>query len=155
MPDRTEDVIDQLHALMHLFKDRMRQALNVDGGGLGPTEARALRFFSHHPGSTQQDLVAHSGRDKAQITRIVQQLMERELLAREPDPNDGRRFNLQLTKKGLALQEAMHTQRKKLAADMLRDLSKDERQQLGGLLERMRESAEGSSTAASERIASR
>jgi DNA-binding MarR family transcriptional regulator len=141
MPNQTEDVIDQLHALMHLFKDRMRQALSVDGDGLGPTEARALRFFSHHPGSTQQDLVAHSGRDKAQITRIVQQLMERNLLAREPDPSDGRRFNLQLTKKGLALQEAMHTQRKKLAADMLRDLSKEERLQLGGLLERMRASA--------------
>jgi DNA-binding MarR family transcriptional regulator len=125
---------------MHVFNDRMRQALD-EGGGLGPTEARALRFFSHHPGSTQQDLVAHSGRDKAQIARIVQQLMERDLLAREPDPSDRRRFNLQLTKKGMALQEAMHAQRKKLAADMLRDLDKDERQQLIGLLERMHASA--------------
>ncbi len=141
MPNQTEDLIDHLHALMHLFKDRMRQALSVDSDGLGPTEARALRFFAHRPGSTQQDLVVHSGRDKAQITRIVQQLMERELLAREPDPNDGRRFNLQLTKKGLALQEAMHAQRKKLAADMLRGLGKEERQQLMGLLERMRASA--------------
>ena len=79
----------------------------------------------------------HSGRDKAQVTRIVRQLMERELLAREPDPNDGRRFNLQLTKKGLALQ----AQRKKLAADMLRDLNRNERQQLASLLGRMRATA--------------
>jgi DNA-binding MarR family transcriptional regulator len=143
MTTPNDDVIDHLHALMHLFKDRMRQSLSVDGAGLGPMEARALRFFARHSGCTQQDLVEHSGRDKAQITRIVQQLMERELLSREPDPNDRRRFNLQLTKKGLALQDAMHAQRKKLAADMLKDLSKEERQQLMGLLERMRASAEG------------
>jgi len=138
---REIDVIDHLHAIMHLFKDRMRQALHVNGEGLGHMEARALRFFFQHPGSTQQDLAAHSGRDKAQITRIVQNLMERGLLVREADPKDRRRLQLQLTQKGLDLQAAMHERRNRLAADMLHDLDVGERRQLIYLLERMRTNA--------------
>ncbi|GAB4061275.1 MarR family winged helix-turn-helix transcriptional regulator [Uliginosibacterium sediminicola] len=142
MPPDKDDLFEHFHAIMHLFKDRMRHALDSEGGGLGPTEARALGYFARHPGCTQQDLVQQSGRDKAQITRIVQQLMERGLLAREADPADRRRFNLQLTDKGLQIEQAMQAQRKALLASMLGALDHTEQAQLISLLQRMRRGAE-------------
>lgn len=132
-----DEVLEALHALMSRFKAHMHHAPRDRGGGIGPMEARALGYFARHPGSSASDLVAHSGRDKAQITRLVQLLLERGLLVREPDPADGRRHRLVLTDAGRAAQRATHKQRLRFAAALTADLSQQEQEQLLGLLRRM------------------
>jgi hypothetical protein len=34
-------------------------------------EGKVLGFFARHPGATQRDLAQHSGRDKAQLARLI------------------------------------------------------------------------------------
>lgn len=130
-------VLDALHALMHRYKRHMHQALREQDGGIGAMEARALGFFAHHPGSSASELVAHSGRDKAQIARLLQQLLDRGLLAREADPADGRRQQLALTDSGRAVQRAAAQQRQRFANQMTADLDAGEQAQLLGLLRRL------------------
>ena len=132
-----DELLEVLHALMHRFKRHMHQALREQDGGIGAMEARALGFFARHPGSSASALVAHSGRDKAQIARLLQQLLDRGLLAREADPADGRRQQLALTDSGRAAQQVTALQRQRFASQMTSGLDAAEQAQLLALLRRL------------------
>ncbi len=149
-PTHTEphDVLDAVQTLMHQYKSHMHQALRAQDGGIGPMEARALGFVARHPGSSASDLVAHSGRDKAQIARLLQQLLDRGLLAREADPEDGRRQRLALTDSGRAAQRVMGRQRQRFAAVLTTGLAADEQALLLALLARVVANALASAGAA-------
>ncbi len=137
-PSAQDEVVDQLADLTHLFKSRLRQAVQQEGGGLAPMEAKVLMFFARHPGSTASDLVEHSGRDKAQVTRLVQLLVDRHLLLREPDPTDRRQQRLTPTAQGAALHRVLHRHRQRLGQAMVKGLAADELAQLSSLLCRLR-----------------
>lgn len=136
-----EDVLEQLQALLFGLRTRFHASLREDtddpAHALAPMEARLLQQLAHHPDWTQGDLVAHSRRDKAQVTRLIQQLEARGLLQREPDAQDRRKLRLQLTAAGQALQQGLQARRKRLAARLVHHFEADELQQLGGLLARM------------------
>jgi DNA-binding MarR family transcriptional regulator len=151
-----DEVFEQLHALIHRFKSHMHHAVRgADEDALAPMEARALNYFARTPGSTASDLVQHSHRDKAQVTRLIKQLEARGLLAGAPDPQDRRRQCLRLTELGHAMQRTMQQHRKRWAAMLVKDFSAADREQLLTLLGRMRRNIEGSSAPATDRHRSR
>ena len=143
MPRTTHpsDVLERMHALMHSLRHHMRDAMRADGDGLGLMEARCLRYFARHPGATQSDLVQQSGRDKAQIARIVKGLIDRELLCGQPNPADGRSQVLQVSPKGEALQRKMRSHQAAFERRLMRGLEPDERATLVALLERLQRNA--------------
>lgn len=66
------------------------------------------------------------------------QRMEREgLVAREPDPNDGRASLLRLTKKGATLLRRLRKTRRTIFAELLDTWSDDERSQMAAHLARL------------------
>lgn len=138
-----DDVAEQLHGLMHAFRSHLRQAGRGREQALAPMEAKALTFFSRQPGSTAADLVQHSGRDKAQIARLIKPLLDAGLLAREADAADGRSIRLRATDAGRAVHRTMQQQRKRLAARLIEGLSAHELAQLKRLLARMRANLDG------------
>lgn len=131
------EVLDRLHTLMHGLRRHLQEAVREDGEGLGPMEARCLGYFMRHEGATQSDLVQHSGRDKAQIARIVKALHERGLLQSTPDPDDGRCQRVTLTEQGRAMQRTMQLRRQRFERAMLAGFSDSERAQLQAQLDRM------------------
>ena len=141
-PPRDDDVFEHLHALMHLFKHQLHRASGPADAGLAPMEARALGFFARNPGSTATELAQHAQRDKAQITRVLQGLLERGLLEREPDAADRRSHHLRLSDAGRTLQRAQQQQRRRLADKMVSGLSIADRATLMALLERLRANLE-------------
>ncbi|MFC0251924.1 MarR family winged helix-turn-helix transcriptional regulator [Massilia consociata] len=100
-------------------------------------EHKVLGYFAQRPGATQRDLAQHSGRDKAQVTRLVQGLREKGLIDARPDEADRRSTRLYLTATGEATYADMQRHGELLAAQALSGLSDDERRQLGGLLARV------------------
>ena len=131
-------MFEQLHGLMHAIKAQMRDAVVADNDGFPPMAARALAFFARNPGSTPSDLVAHAGRDKAQIARIIKFLEDERYVARTPDPADRRSYSLALTERGRAIQKQMQAQRKRVLQTLLTGVSDAERAQLAALLARLR-----------------
>ena len=131
------EVLDRLHTLMHGLRRHLQDAARDDGDGLGPMEARCLGFFMRHEGASQSDLVQHSGRDKAQIARIVKALHERGLLQSTPDPDDGRCQRVTLTEQGRSMQRTMQLRRQRFERAMLAGFSDGERAQLQAQLDRM------------------
>ena len=94
-------------------------------------------FFARHPGATLSALAEHSGRDKAQLARLVKRLLEIGLIERAPEAEDRRSQPLQLTPGGTAIQRELQRQHRRLAAEAVGVLSAAERDELLRLLRRV------------------
>jgi DNA-binding MarR family transcriptional regulator len=143
-----DQVMELVHTVMHQL--RLRQ-LELRRGELSRGQARGdgaqdithmdtkvLGYFGHHPGATQSDLAEHSGRDKAQLARLIKGLRDRGLLSAEADAADRRHQRLTLTAEGLALQRTLQQQARRLSARAVAGFSAIEIEQLLGLLQRVR-----------------
>lgn len=136
--NRADDPLETMHAIVHLY--RSRQLRGVRGGPheLAHMEMKALGYFARHPGATQSDLVAHAGRDKAQVARLIRALREAQLLEATADEQDRRSTRLKLSAAGHEVFDSLHRQGAALGAKALAGLSEDEQQTLVDLLERVR-----------------
>lgn len=100
-------------------------------------ENKALGYVARHPGASQRDLVQRSGRDKAQVTRLVQGLREKGLVEARADEADRRSTLLYLSAEGQAVHAELHQAGLLLAAQAVAGLDGDERRQLETLLGRV------------------
>ncbi|MBP2471330.1 DNA-binding MarR family transcriptional regulator [Crossiella equi] len=94
-----------------------------------------LELVNHGP-TTQKDLVAATGSDKAGIMRVVDDLERKGLAVRRPVPGDRRARAVEITTAGLALFDAAHEAAPPLAARLAADLTPEEHAQLTALLTR-------------------
>ena len=133
-----EAVIELVHDVMHQFRSRQYQVLRDGAHDVTHMESKVMGFFSRHPGATLSDLVAHSGRDKAQLARLVKGLRERELLVGEADEADRRNVQLRLSDAGRAVQRALHDEAHTLNTRAVGGLSPTEQAQLIDLLARLK-----------------
>ncbi|MCK9685169.1 MarR family winged helix-turn-helix transcriptional regulator [Scleromatobacter humisilvae] len=131
-------VIELVHVVMHQFRSRQFQALRDGAHDVTHMEAKVMGFFAHRPGATLSDLVVHSGRDKAQLAKLVKGLRERGLLAAESDATDRRSVRLSLSAAGRAAQHAMRAEGRVLNERALAGLSAKEQAQLVDLLGRVK-----------------
>ena len=132
-----EAILDRIHAVMHVFRARQYRASRGVPAGLTHMESKALGFFARRPGASQGDLVAHSGRDKGQVARMIAGLRERGLLEAQPDESDRRSVRLRLTAAGSVSNRAVQRRARRLAAMAMKGLDEAERRQLASLLERV------------------
>lgn len=135
-----EEVFEAIHQLMHLYRTRQYK---VAPPGLTHLEGKVLGFFARHPGATQSELAAHSGRDKGQVARLVGSLRDRALLDADPDADDRRNIRLRPTAEGHALLKVLQRHARKSAEKAAAGLDPGELQQLAGLLARLRDNLEG------------
>ncbi len=137
--DTADAVVELVHSVMHRFRSLQFQALRDGAHELTHMEAKVMGFFSWRPGATLSDLAQHSGRDKAQLARLVKGLRERELLLAEADEADRRNVRLSLSAAGHAVQRALHDEAQLVNARAVDGLSAKEQAQLLGLLQRVKD----------------
>ncbi|MEK8031958.1 MarR family transcriptional regulator [Ideonella sp. DXS29W] len=138
-----DDVVELVHTVMHQLRSLQYQALRDGPLSLTHMESKVLGFFGRQPGATQSDLALHSGRDKAQLARLIKGLRERGLLGAVPDEADRRQLRLAPTADGLSLLKALQRQTRHVHAQAVAGLSRDEREQLLALLQRLRDNLSG------------
>jgi DNA-binding MarR family transcriptional regulator len=136
------DVFEEIHAIMHLYRSQQYRGLRGEPHELTHMENKVLDFFARQPGSTLTDLVAHSGRDKAQLTRLIRGLREKGLLEARVDEGDRRSTRLQLTAEAAAIHEEVRRHSTRLAGLALEGLSDAEQSQLAALLDKVRANLE-------------
>ncbi|MGF6272536.1 DNA-binding MarR family transcriptional regulator [Massilia sp. UYP11] len=139
---RADDPLETMHAIVHLYRSRQLRDLRGGPHELAQMEMRALGYFARHPGATQSDLVAHSGRDKAQVARLIRALREARLLEAAPDEHDRRSTRLTLSAAGQEVFAGLQRESGALGAAALAGLSGDEQAQLMALLARVRANLE-------------
>ncbi|HEY4069640.1 MAG TPA: MarR family transcriptional regulator [Burkholderiaceae bacterium] len=130
-----DDALELVHSVMHAYRSLQYRALR-DGphDDITHMDSKVLGFFSRRPGATQSDLAQHSGRDKAQLARLVKGLRDRGLIEAQVDDIDRRNVRLWLTGEGRAVQRALHKQALRVGADAVAGLTADEHRQLCALL---------------------
>lgn len=140
-----EDVVESIHAVMHLFRAQQHRALRDGPHDLTQMESKVLGFFSRQIGATLSDLVAHSGRDKGQLARLISGLRDKGLLEAKADEGDRRNLRLYLTADGTAIHQTLRRQGRRLSSLAVEGLSPLERQQLLEFLAKVRANLEGAS----------
>jgi DNA-binding MarR family transcriptional regulator len=133
-----DGVLELIHAVMHQFRAQQFQVLRDGPHDLTHMETKVLGFFARRPGATLSDLATHSGRDKAQLARLVKSLRDRELLAGTADELDKRNVRLALTEAGKAIQRSLKQQGGRLEARAVSGFDEADRQRLLELLGRVR-----------------
>jgi len=132
-----DDALELMHAAMHAYRSLQYQLLRDGSHDLTQMDSRVLRYFDRHPGATLSDLALYSGRDKAQLTRLIKGLRDRGLLQSEIDESDKRNVRLRLTANGKAVQRALQQQFRQLDEKAVAGLSVTQHQQLLALLRRV------------------
>jgi len=130
-------VLDALHDVTHAYRSHMRQALHALALPLTANELRVLLFVGHHPLCTHKDVVAHTGTDKAQVARMLQQMEAEQWLERVPHPLDKRSRCLRLSARGRSAYETLREQRRQVGLHMLQGSQDGQQRQLLALLRHM------------------
>jgi DNA-binding MarR family transcriptional regulator len=137
-----EDALEVMHAIVHLYRSQqmrgLRNGIQAGSHELAHMEIKVLRFFGRHPNATQSDLVAHSGRDKAQVARLIKGLRDAGMLDATADEADRRSTRLTLSSAGQAVCEELRRQSGALGKIALAGLDTDEQARLMALLARVR-----------------
>lgn len=137
-PAGEPDVLELVHGLMHDYRSRQYRFLKDGPHEITHMDGKVLGYFGRHPGATQKDLAQHTGRDKAQLARLIKGLREQGLLQGEANEADRRNVRLSLTEEGLALHRELRQQAKRLGKQAVAGLSVEERAQLTALLQRVK-----------------
>jgi len=131
------DVLELIHSAMHRYRARQYRVLRDGPHDITHMDSRVLGYFDRHPGATQSDLAAHSGRDKAQLARLVKGLRERGLLDGVPDAADRRNLRMSLTAQGKAVQRTLQQAARRLSTQAVAGLDEAQRRQLVQMLEQV------------------
>ena len=76
------------------------RALRDQGIDIVPMHIKSLFCINRLENCTSVDISDALGRDKAQITRLIKELIEKELVHKIPNPNDKRSQLIELTSHG-------------------------------------------------------
>ncbi len=98
MSDQTS--LDSLFRLVHGLKRQMykrAEQLNLE---ITPMHIRVIKIIDRKQPCTAIDISSLLGRDKAQVTRLVNTMIDKGLLVRAPNPHDKRSHYLTITEAG-------------------------------------------------------
>ena len=129
-----DEVLDLVHTVMHQVRAQQYRVLRGAGHELTHMESKVLSYLARHPRATQRDMARATGRDKAQLARLIKGLREARLLDSQPDPEDRRNQCLSLTADGKSVLQRLHQQSTWLASKAVAALKPAEVKQLVALL---------------------
>ena len=81
-----------LFDLIFLIQIEMKKVVKSTGEDLSPVEILVLRTLVEQGEVTQQQLAQRLSKDKAQITRLIQGLVKKQLIVKQRNPSDKRSF---------------------------------------------------------------
>lgn len=113
---------EALHSLLHAYKRALRDACRAADIDWPPSHIRTMKALSHAAPCSAHDLGLRMRRDKAQVARLLQDLMAAGLVKRQRDPQDARRYILTRTRAGRQFCERVAGAQQAATARMLRGL---------------------------------
>lgn len=134
------ELLQNVQLVMQLFDHKVRNL--AEKYGLLPMEMNVLMFLINNPGrDTASDIVALRMLPKANVSKAVEGLIQKELLFRQPDAADRRRVHLLLTQAGAAMTTEVEALRDIFMADLFLGFTPRQREQYAALNARIIENA--------------
>jgi MarR family multiple antibiotic resistance transcriptional regulator len=92
--------LTSLFKLVHSLKQNMQKQIEALDLGISPMHVRVFKIIANKPECSAVDIVRFLGRDKAQITRLLNGLIEQGLIIKVPNPKDKRSQCLRVSEQG-------------------------------------------------------
>ena len=121
-----ESLSDPLHRLTHAYTSRLREVISEQDISLPITHIRALKAVCNDPHVTAHSIAARMRRDKAQITRVLKELLDSELIVKVDNPDDRRSQLLKPTAEGRKVVRKVKTLEARVMGQMTQKLKLDE-----------------------------
>ena len=125
-------VLDAVPLVMRAIRAEMRSHRTPD---ISVPQFRALAFLRRNEGSSLSDLAEHVGLTLPSVSKMVDGLVERDLVRRETQHSDRRRLKLSLTERGRRMLETARTATQSCLAQKLATLSPSERAKVARTME--------------------
>ncbi|MFB2802156.1 MarR family winged helix-turn-helix transcriptional regulator [Shewanella seohaensis] len=122
----TTSLGETLHRLVHAYKKQLRADIASQQIELPVTHIRVLKGICRHPEVTAQSIALRMQRDKAQITRVLNELQQAGYILKVDNPKDGRSQLLRPTAQGEQLMTQIIAAEKATVAHMTQALDQDE-----------------------------
>ncbi len=117
----------ELAARLRLAITRMARRLRQEAGtDLGPSQLAAVATLERHGPMAPSELAAHERIKRPTATRILSRLEAAGLVARIPDPDDGRASIVSVTVEGRALVRRLRQRKTAYLARRLQDLAPED-----------------------------
>ncbi len=113
-----------------------RELWTVKGFDLSPTDVWLIEAIGDSGPLRLTQLAAWQGVDKSTVTPQVRRLEKAGIVAREPDPDDGRAARLTLTVKGRRVRRRLEAEAARMLDHKLAGWAPEDRRALGALLGR-------------------
>jgi DNA-binding MarR family transcriptional regulator len=117
---------EALFSLIHTVRNTMIQQLKSLDMNLSPMHLKSLKAVSKIEQCTGQKLADFMGRDKAQVNRLIKELVNQELLIKKDNEKDKRSQLLILAASGEALIEEFNKVENEVFSAMASELEPDQ-----------------------------
>lgn len=126
-------------AVLQSYKSALQRSFKSQAIPLSALDAKILKLIAHQGVNTPQMLAEYSGRDKAQVTRLLTEMEQRGLLHKVPHPTDKRSVCLELSATALKLAVQIRQIDSDVRSQMLSGMSEEQQQTLKSLLQKIAE----------------
>ena len=133
----TSREIERLSTALHEFKTLLSKQFGNANIDFSPTQMKVLRHITRIQPCTSQSLVVTLERNKAQITRMVQSLLEKGVIEKVEHQQDKRSQLLSTTPLGEETLEKMSAAETEVLKKLSHRLTHDQSMQLAELLEQL------------------
>ncbi|TYK66740.1 MarR family winged helix-turn-helix transcriptional regulator [Colwellia echini] len=134
--------VETLRSLAHGVKKQLAIQLEAEDLGLVPMQVRVMKTIDKCSPCTALDVANFLQRDKAQITRLVNGLLEQGLIEKVPNPQDKRSQFLLLSKEGGKIQQSLAKITKRAEKSMIAGIADEEMQSFLVIAQKMLKNVE-------------
>ncbi len=126
-----------MEQIVRQYRQLATKSLQAHHAGLSVDQWVVLKQISENNGSSQVEIGSSTVKDAPTTTRIIDQLVGKNLASKQLDPEDRRRYMVFVTEKGRQLIERLLPVVQAYREVPLRGFSPGEQKHLIGLLQRM------------------
>ncbi|KZX65584.1 MarR family transcriptional regulator [Vibrio sp. HI00D65] len=140
MSDNTS--LESIFRLVHSLKRQMSEQIESLDSEIAPMNIRVMKIITKKSPCTAMDIAHFLNRDKAQVTRLVNALINQELVKKSPNPEDKRSQLLVLTSKGGEIMTKVSNIDREMLQRMTKGMNEDELEQFSRIASKMAQNLE-------------
>lgn len=118
--------LESLFQLVHMLKRRMHEHIEQLDLSITPMHLRVLKIIKRKQTCTAVDIAQFLNRDKAQVTRLLNELIKQSLIEKVPNPEDKRSQRLLVTNEGAEILAQLAIIDTKMNDKMMKGISQEE-----------------------------
>jgi len=120
------ELSEALFRLLHTVRNNINQQVKESALELSLMHLKSLKMISMIDKCTGQKLAELMGRDKAQVNRLIKELVNQQLVIKKNDETDGRVQILSLSERGLESIDKFNKLESKVCESMAEGISPDD-----------------------------